>query len=193
MIPLFEIKRSTIAGKGVFAIQNIYRNKTITFLDGELCSLREIIKRVKEGDEHISDPLAVAEEEYIDLDEISRTFNHSCNPNAFIRGKNELVALKDIKKGQEITYDYSTTMSEDENKIKRLGWSLWNCVCHCGSPHCRGIIDQFETLPQNTRYFYLHNKLVPEFILRMHGNTIGPENMHRQVANARSDSDGKSC
>ena len=64
---LFEIKKSGIAGKGVFAIQDIKQGQNITFLDGELCSLREIIKRVKEGNEHSSDPLAVAEEEYIDL------------------------------------------------------------------------------------------------------------------------------
>ena len=186
MIPLFEIKRSTIAGKGVFAIQDIKQGQNITFLDGELCSLREIIKRVKEGNEHISDPLAVAEEEYIDLDEVSRTFNHSCNPNAFIRGKNELVALKYIKKGQEITYDYSTTMNEDEDKIKQLGWSLWTCACHCGSSNCRGTIDQFQTLPEEIQHYYLQNKFVPDFVQRMFITTLYKENTGEHVANAIS-------
>lgn len=92
------------------------KGQTICFLEGELCSLDEILKRVDEGKEEPSDPLGIDEEQYLDLNELSRTFNHSCNPNSFIKGKNELVALRDIKKGEEITFDYSTTMDDNEKK-----------------------------------------------------------------------------
>jgi hypothetical protein len=57
--------------------------------------------------------------------------NHSCDPNTgFIEGTPVLYALRDIEAGEEISYDYSTSISEP-------GWSL---ECHCGSRHCRGTI-----------------------------------------------------
>src|SRR3989338_8246582 len=166
MDDLFEIKKSKIAGKGVFAIKKIAKGQTICFLNGELCNLDEIIKRCNEGKEEPSDPLEVEDEEYLDLDEISRTFNHSCNPNSYIRGKNELIALRDITILEEITYDYSTTMNDNEEKIKKAGRSLWTCRCNCGSKTCRGIIDQFKTLPKKIQDFYTNNKFMPDFMLK---------------------------
>lgn len=136
---------------------------------GELCSLDEIIKRVNEGKEEPSDPLEVNDDEYLDLDETSRTFNHSCSPNAYVRGKSELVAIRDIKKEEEITYDYSTTMNDNEEKIVNAGRKLWTCKCNCGSKNCRGIIDQFKTLPTAVRKFYVSNKFMPDFMLRVFG------------------------
>ena len=166
MNDLFEIRKSKIAGNGVFALKKIAKDQTICFLTGELCSLDEIIKRCNEGKEEPSDPLGVEDEKYLDLEEVSRTFNHSCNPNSFIRGKNELVALKDIKIGGEITYDYSTTMNDNEEKIKKAGRELWTCKCHCGVKNCRGIIDQFKTLPKEKQNFYICNKFLPDFMLK---------------------------
>jgi hypothetical protein len=136
---------------------------------GERCSLEEILRRVDAGDEEASDPLGIADEEYLDLDELSRTFNHSCAPNAYIRGMSELVALRDIAKGEEITYDYSTTMDDNEKKIVQAGRVLWTCECHCGSADCRGEIDQFKMLPVKLRRFYLEHAFAPDFILKKYG------------------------
>ena len=166
MSDLFEIKKSKIAGNGVFARKKIAKGLTICFLTGELCTLEEVIKRCNEGKEEPSDPLEIEDEEYLDLDEVSRTFNHSCNPNSYIRGKNELVALKDIKIWEEIIYDYSTTMNDNGEKIKKAGRDLWTCECHCGSKNCRGIIDQFKTLPKKIQNFYIRNKFMPDFMLK---------------------------
>ena len=163
---LLEIRKSGISGKGVFAIKNIKKFQTIHFLKGETMSIKEMMKRVDEGKEGQSDPLGIDDEIYLDLDELSRTFNHSCNPNAFIKGKNELVALKDIRKGDEITYDYSTTMDDNEEKIKEAGGELWVGRCKCGSNNCRKIIHQFKTLSKEAQTFYIRNKLMPDFMLK---------------------------
>lgn len=162
-----EIRKSKIAGNGVFTNKKISKGETIHFLNGELCSLEEVLRRVNEGKEEESDPLGIDEEKYLDLDEVSRTFNHSCNPNAYIRGKNELVAMRDINEGEEITYDYSTTMNDNEEKITNAGRELWTCKCNCGSENCRGIIDQFKTLPKERQDFYVSNKFMPDFMLRV--------------------------
>lgn len=169
MEKLLEIKKSRIAGKGVFAKEGIAKLSTIRFLTGELCTLDEVLRRVENGEEEASDPLEVGDEEYLDLDEISRTFNHSCDPNSFIRGENELVALRDIKRGEEITYDYSTTMNDNEEKILGAGRELWTCACHCGSKNCRGVIDQFKTLPRSVQRYYTGHGFMPDFMLRRFG------------------------
>ncbi|MHB8630096.1 MAG: SET domain-containing protein-lysine N-methyltransferase [Aggregatilineales bacterium] len=52
--------------------------------------------------------------------------NHSCDPNAGVKGQNVLVARRDIAPGEEICFDYETTDTQG-----------MNFVCRCGSPKCR--------------------------------------------------------
>jgi SET domain-containing protein len=62
----------------------------------------------------------------------ARLANHSCKPNCVanvIRGKIWLIALRDIAKGEELTYDYNYDWVE---------W--WNNKCRCGAPGCLGYI-----------------------------------------------------
>lgn len=159
-----KIQSSPIAGNGVFTTKDLEKDQTICFLEGELCSLEEILRRIDTGEEDTADPLQIEDTKYLDLDEISRTFNHSCKPNSYIRGKSELVALRNIPTNEEITYDYSTTMNDNEAKIKNEGFAIWSCACNCGSSSCRGVIDQFKTLPRKIRSYYLDNGLGPDFI-----------------------------
>ncbi|RHY29429.1 hypothetical protein DYB32_005143 [Aphanomyces invadans] len=61
--------------------------------------------------------------------------NHSCNPNAsFIMSETEpvvqLVAIKPIAKGQDITFDYNTTEWDMDEKFD----------CQCGDAACRGHV-----------------------------------------------------
>lgn len=55
--------------------------------------------------------------------------NHSCNPNTAYIGLN-VVATRSIRKGEELTLDYSTFL--DEN--------MQSFACQCGSSNCRKII-----------------------------------------------------
>jgi uncharacterized protein len=56
--------------------------------------------------------------------------NHSCDPNAGLRGQVVLVAMRPIPKGEEITYDYA--MSD--------GSSYDEFECCCGARGCRGRV-----------------------------------------------------
>lgn len=160
------IKKSKIAGKGVFTTTRILKGKRICFLTGKLYSLEDMLEFVRVGKEAGSDPLGVDDEKYLDLDELPRSMNHSCNPKAFIRGKNELIALRNIAAGSEITYDYSTTMNDNKQKINAAGQRLWTCRCNCGSKICRGKINQFKTLPLKRQVYYIRNRYAPDFILK---------------------------
>ncbi len=168
---MFSVNGSSIAGVGVFASQPIPEGQHICFMTGQSCTVEEIIARIQAATEVISDPLQVDEAELIDLDEVCRSFNHSCNPNAYIRGRNEMVALREICVNEEITYDYSRTMLYNAATFEAAGLEMWTCACTCGAPHCRGVIDEFRKLPEAERKEYLAKKQVQDFILRAFGET----------------------
>lgn len=56
--------------------------------------------------------------------------NHSCDPNTWFEADGSMTALRDIRPGEEITYDYATSEA-------RAGFEL---NCRCGSPLCRGTV-----------------------------------------------------
>ena len=155
----FTIKESKIGGKGCFATEDIKDGEVITELKGEEVSLKEIKKRIAEGRENLDDPLQIDDYLYIDLDEPSRTFNHSCDPNSGVRGKNELFAIKDIKKGEEITYDYSTVVGTTVDIDV-----IWSMNCNCGSRDCRKKIGNYLTIPKKKLEAYKKKGAFPDFI-----------------------------
>jgi len=61
--------------------------------------------------------------------------NHSCDPNCTLDVKNlQLAALRGIRPEEEITYDYSLTIKNDD----------WRIDCNCGSIKCRGSIGELR-------------------------------------------------
>jgi hypothetical protein len=86
---------------------------------------------------------------------IDDLINHSCHPNAGIRLTSrgyELLALRDVLVGDEITYDYSTYIDSPE----RL-------VCDCRLPCCRGEVGRFRELNPRLRAYYLERGVVGPF------------------------------
>ncbi len=132
------VKNTDKYGKGVFAGQDIKKGEIIHVLDGKKLTLKNLVDSVISGKENIDDPFQIGRQTYIDLDELSRTFNHSCDPSGGIRKKSELFALRDIDTGEEITYDYSMTMAPTE----------WKMKCECGSENCRKVLGDILSVPQ---------------------------------------------
>lgn len=151
----YTIKASKIGGKGFFATKNIKKGEVIKEITGEVVSRAEINRRIAEGLEREDDPLQIGDNLFIDVDESSYYINHSCNPNAGVQGKNELFAIKDIAKGEEITFDYSTTVGEDID---------WIMDCHCGSKNCRRKIGNILTIPEKQLKRYTELGALPDFI-----------------------------
>ncbi|MGE0548135.1 MAG: SET domain-containing protein [Kofleriaceae bacterium] len=79
--------------------------------------------------------------------------NHACEPNAGIHGSIEIVAMRDIEAGEEITLDYSLCVSEPE----------WRLECRCGSSACRRLIQSYELLPQKLKDQY--RRYTSEYLL----------------------------
>jgi len=73
----------------------------------------------------------------IDGDGIAAFVNHCCEPNCEIdelEGRVWIIALRNIKAGEELTYDYNLYDGDDE------------APCHCGAHHCRGSMYSEEEL-----------------------------------------------
>ena len=63
-----------------------------------------------------------------------------------------LVAIRPIAPGDEISWDYSTTLAE----------SNWHMICQCRSDDCRRVIGNFETLtPERQEWFRARNLVAP--------------------------------
>lgn len=131
-------------GKGVYARENIRKGQVIYVLGGKRMTLGELVSKVLSGKERIDDPFQIGRRTYIDLDEFSRTFNHSCDPVGGLRKNSELFALRDIKRGEQITYDYSTTVAPTD----------WDMRCRCGSRKCRHTIGDISSIPKAQLNFY---------------------------------------
>lgn len=143
--PKLIIRRTNKYGNGVFAAEDIQRGRTIYVLNGEKMDVLQLIRKVNADRENIDDPLQIGKRTYVDLDEISRTFNHSCSPNAGLRKTSEMFALRNIKKGEEITYDYSLTIAPTN----------WKMECKCGNKNCRKILGDISTVPAERLKAYL--------------------------------------
>ena len=135
---MFSIKETGKYGKGVYAAKLIQKGTVIHTLSGERMTLNDLVEKVLSNKENIDDPFQIGKRTYIDLDAVSRTFNHSCEPSAGIRKNSELFALRTIQKGDEITYDYSATISPTK----------WSMRCLCGSKRCRKTLGDVRTIPK---------------------------------------------
>lgn len=81
-------------------------------------------------------------------------FNHSCSPNCGITPEMNFVTIRNIRAGEELTWDYSTSMLERH----------WQLSCTCGSPNCRNLITDFDRLPINIQQQYIDMNIVLPFI-----------------------------
>jgi len=146
------IKSSLQHGRGVFAHEQILAGETILTFTGPLLKRAE----VREEDYH----LQVDADLYLGASgEADDYVNHSCEPNAGFRDGLVLVARRDISAEEEITWDYSTAIDEED---------FPGFACCCGATACRGAVRSFRHLDPDTRERlrdwllpYLHAKYFP--------------------------------
>ncbi len=135
-VPNFEVRLTDKKGRGLFTRRPFERGQRILALEGRLLTTHELT------DDLLA--LQVGEDLWLCstgsyLDDFA---NHSCEPNAgFLDGQPVLYALRDITNGEEICWDYSTSICE-------AGWSL---ACRCGSRRCRGVIRPWRELGADVR------------------------------------------
>lgn len=149
--------KKTLTGRGVFSKKAIKGDEEILQFGGELLTYQDFPAQYTKFEDHC---VQIDENLYLGPSgEIDDLFNHSCEPNAGLKINGQIVilsAIKDIKKGEEITWDYSTTMDED----------FWEMDCMCNTKKCRKKIRDFKHLPTDIQNYYIKSGVVPDFILK---------------------------
>ncbi len=152
------VGRSRI-GLGLFAARAFGRGESVLAIRGRVVNYALLWER--EGSAFSANCIRFGPETYLDPgDGPARYLNHSCSPNAAITkvaNRLELVSARRIAKGEEIVFDYSTTIGDDD---------VWTMRCRCGAAGCRRTIRNFGSLPAALRSYYLANGFVPRFIVR---------------------------
>jgi hypothetical protein len=138
-----KVLNSKIQGRGVFAAKNIRKGKRIIEYTGELIHPDEETNRYDDDnmDRHHTFLFEVDDETTIDGNikgNAAKYINHACDPNCESvneEGRIFIEAIKAIKKGEELTYDYNY---EVEGRLTKKEKEFY--LCQCGSPKCRGTI-----------------------------------------------------
>lgn len=125
LIAARPIKKGTLVWEANEASDDIWIEQTsaqIAALDGEMYRIATTYYEMNDRG-HFRGPKYP---ESIERD-ASNFFNHSCNPNLWFADDDRLIAMRDIKTGEELAYDYATA--------KRL--YNYSFPCHCNSKECR--------------------------------------------------------
>ena len=131
--PGLTVKSSRIHGRGCFATMRFARRKKIAEYTGERITNAEAERRGRRRVLRIS---GLDDRWSIDGSRGgngTHYINHSCRPNSFmqtVRGHLLVLALRDIRPGEEITIDYVSSLHSDRKR------------CVCKAPNCRGTINK---------------------------------------------------
>ncbi len=138
-VGLIEVRKSGVHGRGVYATKAIPKGTRII----EYAGKRVLWESIPEDSEDrrtflfglqngkdVIDPAIGGNE--------ARWINHSCEPNCEAIEENSRIfiyALRDLRPGEELFYDYALEM--DEPRTKELEKES---ECYCGSSTCRGTM-----------------------------------------------------
>ena len=131
-----EVRSTGKKGKGVFALKNIKKGEQILYITGKVVEVADESRYPEHIRGHWHPMDRKGNKNIYVLPELPWMYmNHSCKPNAGIKKDRHLVAIRDIKVGEEINVDYSTLFLEG-----------WHMKCECGSENCRKEITTFDKL-----------------------------------------------
>ena len=133
---LYKIKKSKIDKNGLYANRDIKQGTRIIEYKGKIISIRQSEVDSKFDNEKAIYLFNINKRYDLDGDfkfNTARLINHSCDPNCEVFGSGLKVwvfAMKNIKKGEELSYDYGFNFDKDYK----------NFPCKCGSKKCAGYI-----------------------------------------------------
>ena len=130
-----RIGKSKLHGRGVIASEDIKKGERVFTIKGR--KVKFLIDNQKTADAISYNLIGIGKNTWVNPDHFGQYYNHSCAPNSGIVGKN-VIAVKNIKKGEEVTADYSLNEAD----------IFWYFRCSCGAKSCRGIVRSIQFLPQ---------------------------------------------
>ena len=155
-------KKSPLHGSGLFAKNDIkkgskviqYIGDKVTKREGDKRADKQIRKAKKDKNNGMVYVFELNKRYDIDGDvdyNFAKFINHSCNPNCEVDGKGLklwISSIRDIKKGEELSYDYGFGYDEDYKQFP----------CKCGSKNCCGYIVRAESRWRIKKKYSMANK-----------------------------------
>lgn len=140
----YTMRGNALAGYGIYASKPIHTGEIIFEGEGKsqrIITRREVMQHWSPEDQITFNRYAypISSELFILWDDNPSEWapqNHHCEPNTGYDGLN-VIALKDIHAGEELTLDYASFLDEHMQPF----------ACKCGSSQCRGTI---TGIPGNT-------------------------------------------
>ncbi len=140
--PQTELRQSKIQGTGLFAKGLIRKGEVVWWetpedraqqVDVPIAEMKswpeEKQRQFERYAYQISADMYTGRLDGVPIDPADFT-NHSCDPTTWFVNDTTMTARRDILPGQEITYDYATSETDEDFLLP----------CGCGSPGCRKII-----------------------------------------------------
>ncbi len=132
------IAKTFTHGKSYFAACNLRKNNLVFIVAGPIVRVPTIYT------------IPISYNLFIDPTEYGGKYLcHSCEPNCGIKRRTEIITMRDIRQGEEITIDYAMIVYRYGKEI-----TAENRICNCGSPLCRGKLGAYEELLPELRKKY---------------------------------------
>ena len=143
-------------GAGVFAAEPIEKGELLAVWGGRIidrASVAELAPAERRYVLQVGDNRYLASLDHVDPPDY---INHCCRPNGGLRGEDQLVAMRKIAVGEEISFDYATTDS----------CPLLEFACECPKRSCRRRVSfddwkRADVRARNRGYFspYLQRRI----------------------------------
>ncbi len=146
-----EVQRSRVHGRGVYATKRIRKNTRIIEYTGKRIAWESVPD--DSDDPHtflfgVDDGTVVIDPRVGGND--ARWINHSCDPNCEAieeDGRVFIYALRDIRPGEELFYDYQLEVDEPVTRETEQ-----ESKCFCGSSRCRAtMLEKTAVRRRNTK------------------------------------------
>jgi SET domain-containing protein len=128
--PKAQARPAGMRGWGSFATEPIPAGETVAAFGGWVVTL-DVLQTLTEDRQSRS--IQIDADLYLvshETPEAGDMLNHSCEPNCGLLGQTLLVAMRDIARGEELTFDYAMCDASDYDEFR----------CRCAQPTCRGIV-----------------------------------------------------
>ena len=135
-----------IEGRGLFAREPISRGEIVVIKGGYVMTKAQrdrVEERLGPAEIQVAEDFFIGPATRTEREGGMMHLNHSCEPNLGVQGQIVFVALRDILKDEELTFDYA--MTDDEPYAMN---------CNCGAPSCRGAISARDWMKKEIQQKY---------------------------------------
>lgn len=129
--------RTKRAGMGLFTRRRFKKGDILVIFGGYVFTRQEELRFPPDMNDfahHILPDFVIGIRKRSQLQPVDY-INHSCDPNVGFKGQIILMAMRDIRKGEEITFDYCMVLSRPRGVRQE-----YRFTCGCGATSCRGIV-----------------------------------------------------